>query len=116
MNAAMLTEVATNDREDNPFAALGAMLAGTIVDKAIDAYVTPAGITQLMAGESLESENNSEADSSERAPFEGAEMSYASFDKFIINIPNESGSEGKFILRRSGIQWKLTEILIPLEE
>lgn len=72
MNAGMLTKVATNDREDDRFAALGAMLAGTIVDKAIDAYVTPAGITQLMAGESLGSESYSEAGSSERAPFEGA--------------------------------------------
>ena len=36
------------EMEDNPFAVLGGLLGGVIIDKMVDAYVTPAGITQLM--------------------------------------------------------------------
>src|SRR5262245_4603074 len=36
--------------KDNAFAAMGAMLAGAVVDRLIDFMVTPAGIRQLMSG------------------------------------------------------------------
>ncbi len=106
------------DLKDNPFAALGAALAGVMVDKMVDAYVTPAGITQLMAGEKpqLEAEQgDGGGGTTERELLSDASMSYESLNKFVVKVKDEDGGEGKFVLRRQGISWKLTDIIIPLE-
>ncbi len=119
MNAMFAKKMAEDEEiKNNPFAALGAAFAGMIVDKMVDAYVTPAGITQLMAGEKPKSEadkGGSNTDHSERKPFSDASMSYESFDKFVVKIKGTDGGEGKFVLRRQGIGWKLTDIIIPIE-
>ncbi len=52
MNAMMMKEMATNKDTDG-FAALGAMLASTMVDKMIDGFVTPEGMTMMMQGKDL---------------------------------------------------------------
>ena len=119
MNA-MFTKKMVEDEEmkDNPFAALGAVFAGVIVDKMVDAYVTPAGITQLMAGEKPQSgaeQGDGSTGSTELKPLEDASMSYESLDKFVVKIKDADGRVVKFVLRRRGIGWKLTEIIIPLE-
>ena len=116
----MFAKQMTEDEEmkDNPFAALGAAFAGVMVDKMVDAYVTPAGITQLMAGEKPQpgaGQGDDSTGSAERNPWEDASMSYESFDKFVVKAKGADGGDGKFVLRRQGIGWKLTEIIIPLE-
>lgn len=79
-------------------------------------YITPAGITQLMAGEKPTSkEGGGSGDSSSRKPLADASMSYESLNKFVIKIKAKSDEEGEMVLRRRGINWKLTEILIPLK-
>lgn len=118
MNAVFMKEM-TNELEGNPFAAVGAAFAGMMVDKMVDAFVTPAGITQLMLGEKPNQTESGEsagdfAGDSAREPFANASMSYESLSKFIVTVKGDTGDEGKFILRRRGIGWKLTEILIPL--
>jgi hypothetical protein len=50
LNARMLRELGDDIRQ-NPLAVLGAALANTVVDGLVDTYVTPAGIEQLMRGE-----------------------------------------------------------------
>ena len=110
--------VADEDMRDNPFAALGTAFAGVMVDKMVDTYVTPAGISQLMAGKNPQSgpEQGGDSDSSsERKPLENASMSYESIDKFVVKVEGADGGEGKFVLRRQGINWKITEVIIPLE-
>lgn len=118
MNAIFMKEMATNEEmQDNPFAAIGVALAGLMVDKMVDAYVTPAGITHLMAGEKPSpSVETRPSDGTERKPLSDASMSYESFDKFAVKVKNNGGGEAKFILSRRGIGWKLTEIMIPLAE
>lgn len=115
MNAAFMKEM-TNELEGNPFAAVGAAFAGMMVDKLVDAYVTPAGITQLMLGENPnQNESGEPAGDSAQEPFANASMSYDSLSKFVVTVKGDTGDEGKFILRRRGIGWKLTEILIPIK-
>jgi hypothetical protein len=117
MNAMFMKEMAKDEMKDNPFAVLGAAFAGVMVDKMVEAYVTPAGITQLMSGEKPKQVEGGGADSnSTRKPLSDASMSYESMDKFIVKIKGNTGDEGKFVLRRRGIGWKLTEIIIPLEK
>lgn len=115
MNAMLITEMAQDEKmKDNPFAAFGAAFSGVMVDKMVDAYVTPAGITQLMSGEKPKPAEANGADSSSgRKIFSDASMSYESLNKFLVIVKGGTDKEGKFILRRHGIGWKLTEIIIP---
>ena len=55
LNAAMLARLAAEPGGDGGLlAGLGLALAGTFIDKAVDAYVTPAGVARLVAGDPLE--------------------------------------------------------------
>ncbi len=51
MNAMMAKELMNQDTDG--FAALGAMLASTMVDKMIDGFVTPEGMTLMLQGKDL---------------------------------------------------------------
>lgn len=119
MNAMFANKMATGNRgEDNAMAAFGAAFAGAIVDKMVDTYVTPAGITQLMAGGTLSGEDDRKEDSpdsSKNKLLANAALSYEGFDRFAVTVKGEDGKEAKFILRRRGLGWKLTDIIIPLE-
>lgn len=119
MNAMFAKKMAEDEgMKGNPFAALGAAFAGVMVDQVVDAYVTPAGITQLMAGEKPKPGTDQASDgsgSSNSKPLANASMSYESLDKFVVRVKGDDGEEGKFILRRRGLGWKLTDIIFPLE-
>lgn len=106
------------DMSDSPFAPLGMAFAGVVIDKMIDVYVTPAGITQLMAGENLVPDAKQEGgrdESTDREPLSDASMSYEAINKFSVRVKNEDGGEVKFVLRRRGIGWKMTDIIVPPE-
>jgi hypothetical protein len=108
-NVSMSTEMAD---EDNPFGALGSALAGTLIDKMVDAYVTPAGITRLMAGESPRTDGN-ESRRGSGNPFAGASLGYRSLDKFVVTVNDDDGEDTEFVLRRRGLGWKLTDVVVP---
>ena len=118
MNVMLVKQMAESDEiKNNAFAVFGAALVGVMVDKMVDAFVTPAGITQLMAGEKphLQALQNDESlSSASRKPFSDASMSYESFNKFVVTVKSNGGGEGRFVLRRQGFSWKLTSIIIPL--
>lgn len=113
LNANIAQEMASdNEMADNPFAAIGSALAGTLVEKMVDAYVTPAGITRLMAGESLKPDRTDSGNSG-RDPFADASMGYQSFDKFAVTVRDDDGEDIKFVLSRRGIGWRLTDVIVP---
>jgi hypothetical protein len=114
MNARLTKELSGEKLKENPFAVLGAAFAGVMIDKALDAYVTPAGITQLMAGNKLDEKSDKVADDNfSNDPFQNSSMAYESTRKFVINVKDEAGESVKFVLRRNGMDWKLTEIILP---
>ena len=45
---AQLAENAATEMKDNPFGGLAAMLGSALVDRTVDAFVTPAGLARLM--------------------------------------------------------------------
>jgi hypothetical protein len=59
-----------------------------IIDKVVDAYVTPAGITQLMQGEVPEEASTGDGSTSEphERPFEGARYRHDAWDKFSVTL------------------------------
>lgn len=117
VNAALLSDMASEKVDENPFAAMGVALAGVIVDKVVEAYVTPAGISRLMSGENVDaSEEGRSSTEYGTHPLSNAAMSYESLSKFVVTVNAGSNREGRFVLRRRGLEWKLTEILIPLKD
>lgn len=108
------------DLKDNPFAALGSAFAGVMVEKMVDSFVTPAGLIQMMEGEGPvtgESGAGEAEEDPQQEPFENADMYYESLHKFVIQVKDDDVEEVRFIMRRRGIvDWKLTEIFIPMDE
>lgn len=113
------------DIKDNPFAALGSALAGVVVDKLVDAYVTPNAIEHLMAGEKPKSAGAAkepvpvDADNQpvdKKKPWADASMSYQSFNRFVVTVKTEGGATSRFVLHRVGLGWKLSEIVLPLKD
>lgn len=119
MNAMFAKEMLEDEElKDNAFATFGMAIAGLMVERMVDAYVIPAGIAVLMAGEKPQldmDEDGERIDSSGREHLSDASMSYESFDKFVVIAKSTDGGEGKFVLRRRGFGWKLTDIVIPLD-
>lgn len=118
MNAMMMKEV--QKQENDGFAALGAMLASAMVDKMIDAVVTPEGMTLMLQGKDLEqSVSGGENESAEHKQEEHQpdyETSYTSFNDFqvVIKDPNKS-KEIKVLMVRDGLSWKIHKIAVPLD-
>ena len=103
--------------EDDQFAAFGAALGGMVVERMINAIVTPAGITRMMESQQfvIEEDGRSSTNQQSQEPFTDAVMSYESFDEFVVTLPeNELGKEVKFVFSRRGMGWKLSDILFPM--
>ena len=82
---------------------IGSALGGVLVDKLVDAYVTPAGLIALMSGARIESGRISKLDgqADENQPFSNPSLSYESLNKFSVGVvSSEAEEEVKFILRR----------------
>lgn len=118
MNAVMAKELMKQDNDG--FAALGAMLASTMVDKMIDGFVTPEGMTLMLQGKDLkQSVSGGENESAEHKQEEHQpdyETSYTSFNDFqvVIKDPNKS-KEVKVLMVRDGLSWKINKIVVPLD-
>lgn len=110
LNAAMTEQAAENA---NPFASLGALLAGALADRVIDALVTPAGLRRLLRDGNLESAMSgvTEAHRDPDSSMPEISMSYESMSSFAVTV-GEDGQGGnlKLILKRDGLNWKLSEI------
>ncbi|RUO44535.1 hypothetical protein CWE23_00355 [Idiomarina aquatica] len=115
LNAMMASTMEPDETtKGNPFAALGAGIASIMAERIVDAYVTPAGIAKLMAGEKLDADNTENQQRNEKTLIDSS-MFYESLNKFVVRVKDEQGDEGKFVLRRRGLGWKLTEIVIPMD-
>ena len=101
---------------DDGVAVLGTALAGVLIDKVVDLYVTPAALSSMLEGDiPLPSAPGTRSTAPIRQPFAYSSMSYSSFGKFVVRSNNDNGDEVSFIFRRRGVDWKLCEILLPLD-
>lgn len=118
MNAMMMKEMV--NQEDDGFAALGAMLASTMVDKMIDGFVTPEGLTMMMQGKDLKdaaqsSEANSTTQTNEEEQAE-YKTRYTSFSDFEVVIQDPNDSKAVTVkMVRDGLSWKVNKIVIPMD-
>ena len=118
MNAMMMKEM-TNQKNDG-FAALGAMLASTMVDKMVDGIVTPEGMTLMLQGKNLKESqrSNTPIESEAKQEKQKPEYSsgYTSMNDFEVLIKDQDkAKEVKVHLVRDGLSWKINKIAVPMD-
>ena len=102
---------------DNPFGVFGLALAGTLVDSLVEGYVTPGGLSTLLAGrlpdvlpQEQTTENETEAPA---APGTSPQFSYDSISQFTMRLNISAGRDIQLVLTRTGLTWQLTNIILP---
>ena len=101
-------------------AALGAMLASTMVDKMVDGFVTPEGMTLMLKGKDLrdaqqDSQDTQTAETQEQTKPE-YEAGYTSMNDFEVVIKDQDQSkEVKVLMVRDGLSWKIHKIAVPMD-
>ncbi|MBL8281189.1 DUF2939 domain-containing protein [Acinetobacter junii] len=106
MNAYMLKEMAKHDNDG--FAALGTMLASTMVDKMIDGIVTPEGMTMMMQGKNLKDSAKDSVQQEESSIQDEHQpdykSGYTSLNDFEILIEDQDkAKEVKVLMVRDGL-------------
>jgi hypothetical protein len=56
--------------------------------------------------------DNRSSTSNDFEAFPDAKLTYEAWDRFVILLPEEKGEASKIVLRRRGIGWKLTNMVI----
>lgn len=111
-----IREGVKNSAKDQGFwGALGTMMVGGAAQMAVDYFITPKGIASMLEGNNpMDSGGSSNSGSdSGGAALSVSNMSYESFSRFVVVVPDEnpnSSEEIRFILRRVGMGWQLKEI------
>lgn len=99
------------EMQNNPFAGLGAMIAPALVDRAVDAYITPEGIAAMIRGQ-----KPAESGTIEMNPDIESRSDYVSLDRFRVHLRdtklNEDGPSLLFE-RRGFASWKLIRLEMP---
>ncbi len=107
-----------NEEADNPFAKLGMMLATTLVNSMVDAMVSPAGLTSLIATGKPPNLQNLAKNEQERTSADqkiDLGFSYTAWDRVLI-FRKDHFEDGHFIMRRNGVwSWKLVAIKMPID-
>lgn len=118
VNAYVVKDMAS--KETNGWEALGAMMASAMVDKMVDALVTPEGMTMILKGkdfkeslEPIEQQSKPEVEETgKKAEFSTRYLSFNIFEAKLKNTENEE--ELKIILERNGLSWKVKKFVLPL--
>jgi hypothetical protein len=96
----------------NPFGSFAIGVASKLLEGTLDALVTPAGLADLAKGR-VPGDDDPPEPSEARQPFSSARIDRESLDRFSAWVPAENGGEIRFVFRRQGLGWKLTEIILP---
>ncbi len=108
--------------DDGPLATFGIGLANTLMATAIDGLITPTGISAMMEGRRVWERANNEpfSPSGEEDPgasrpqvLQNPEYDFESLSRFTATVADQKGRPVVFVFSRSGLNWKLSEILLP---
>lgn len=113
MNAAMMAKMQSDpEMANNPFAGLGMMLAPTIIERAVDAYVTPEGMAAIVRGKKPAGASKAEAAN----PEPDYKSEWLDLDTFRVTPVGQGANDPmpSFIFKRQGFaSWELTKIEFP---
>ncbi|NYZ64073.1 DUF2939 domain-containing protein [Luteimonas deserti] len=108
------------DVQSSLLGAIGLNIASRAAGTGVDAMVNPVGLAALMRGRRLWSLAGGAPllrDGTERtgpAPLADAVYRYESPSRFTATVHDEAGRPVMFVLTRSGIRWRLSDIRLPL--
>lgn len=113
LNAAMMAKM-QNDPEmaNNPFAGLGMMLAPAIIERAVNAYVTPEGMAAIVRGKKPAEASDVAAGNTEP----DYKSEWVDLYTFRLTPVGQTATDPmpSFIFKRQGIaSWELTKIEFP---
>jgi hypothetical protein len=113
INAVMMQN-ATEASDENPFALIAAGIATAMTDKITESLITPTGLAAIMHGKFTGKESGASTQTTGRDKlFKDEKLSFDSLDTFSARVKNENGDEFRIVLQREGIQWKMTNIILP---
>lgn len=111
---ATMAEATMASANDGPFGAFAMAVAGKFMDGMIDAVVTPTGLARIAAGEPPTPPDSSVPTRGLKPPFADATIDRETFDRFSV-WAGEEGSKGtRFVFRRRGLRWVLTDLQLAL--
>jgi hypothetical protein len=91
---------------------LGAAFGGVLLDRTIDAMVTPESLTWIVRGLPPSAGQESHAPPSASDPV--VTMNYEDLSTFVVNFEHPSSTEAfGLVLSREGLSWKLTGVRLP---
>jgi hypothetical protein len=102
----------TKDAGTNPFAGLAVMMAAAFVDKMVDAFITPEGLSTLMKGQKPDFDKKA-APAAKGEDDSITDGKYESFDRFVFSVHDKNSSDSPvgFVFDRDGLfSWKLSAI------
>lgn len=113
-----LVRKAGSGLQSSVFAALGLRVANGLIEPAVDAMVTPMGLGAIMEGRkewAYASGGFERPDANAPAPETLREIDsrFESPSRFTATMHDGSGTETIFVLTRSGLNWKLSDIRLP---
>jgi len=115
LNAAFMAKMQSDPgMKDNPFAAVGMLLVPAVIDRLIDAYITPQGIAMMVA--KARTPKQGERPSGGESEHISSHYGYVSLDRFQAVVSNDAHPDEAltFVLERRGLfAWKLIRIALP---
>jgi len=102
--------------------AIGLRVAGSAAGAGVDMMVTPVGLSTLMRGQRLwnlaggASPMRTGPDPEAGDPLEDAHYRYHSPSRFTVTVRDDRNRPIEFVLTRRGLQWKLSDIHLPLQD
>lgn len=109
--------------QSSAFGAIALRIASGMASGTVDAMVTPAGLAAIMGGRNLWQRAGGDAGRVDRDvrgepatdPLQGASYRFESPARFTATVVDDSGQPVVFVLTRSGLAWKLSDVRLPLE-
>lgn len=105
--------------------AIGAQVTSGVSGGIVDMLVTPAGIGAVLQGRSivrrvmgLPPERGTTAPAAPGTltdPLAGARYRYESTSRFTATVQNADGAPVVFVFSRDGLQWRLSDVRLPIE-
>jgi len=91
-------------------------IASGVVDTTVESLVTPTGLNKLVLGASLiTGQPQGEPSGTLAERFNSGGGSFEAADRFVYTIKPTANRELTLILTRTGLSWRLTNVLLPVE-
>jgi hypothetical protein len=112
LNAALIEKLGSDpEMKDNPFAGLGVAFVPMIVDRMVDAMVTPAGLAKIARSNDTAAQQGGRVAKGAKAQLHYA---YVGLDRFRVTDTTPGGDSAALVMERRGwFQWKLVRIQLP---